>query len=90
MYISVLTNNAYGVKREKVENKNTLVHTLGTPNLGLKDYAILYAAIYCQIGDQDNAMHNPVVIIILTQYHISKVLNVLGGSGVTEVLKDLK
>ena len=35
-------------------------------------------------------MHDQLVIIILTQYNISRILRVFGDSGVTVVLKELK
>ena len=73
-----------------VDNANTLLHTLGTPNLGLKDYTWIYGTIYFQMGNQYNIIRDLLAVITLTEYNISKGLRVFGYSGVTEVLKDLQ
>ena len=59
-------------------------------DLELKDSTQPHATIHFQTGHQDKIMHEPLVITILTQYHVSKGLMGFGDHGVAAVLKDLK
>ena len=82
--IGLINNNE--TTRAKANNSNTLVHTLVT-ELDLKDYVQLHAKIHCQTSHQDNIMHDPLVVVLLTKYHVYKGLNVFGDPGVAEILK---
>ena len=82
--IGLINNNE--TTRAKANNSNTLVHTLVT-ELDLKDYVRIHAKIHCQTSHQDNIMHDPLVVVLLTKYHVYKGLNVFGDPGVAEILK---
>ena len=84
--ICPITNN-YS-KRPKVNNSNIIVHILST-DLDLKDYEWLHAKTHCQTGHQDNIIREPLVVTIITKYHVSKGLKFFGETGVAAVLKEL-
>ena len=60
-------------------------------NLSLKDYANIYAAIHHSgVSEQDNYLKSDMVSTVLTQYHVSKGLQIFGERGVDAVLKELR
>ena len=63
---------------------------MGNNHLDLRDYARLQVTIHCGPNQQDKVMSNPLIITILTQYHVSKEVKVFGDPGVAAILKILK
>ena len=76
-------------KRPKILHANAMVKTMGNTYLDLRDYARIHATIHCGPNQHDNVMHNLLITMILTQYHVSKGLKVFGEPGVVTVLKEL-
>ena len=60
-------------------------------DMGLREYAQIYATLHCHYGicDEANFITNDIITTILTQYHISKGLKVFGKAGADAVLKEL-
>ena len=67
-----------------------MVQTMGKTYLDLRDYTHLHATIHCGPNQHENVLRNPLITMILTQYHVSKGLKVFGEPGVSSVLKKLK
>ena len=63
-------------KRSKILHSNTMVQTMVNTYLDLREYVCLHATIHCGTNRYDNVMRNPLVTTILTQYHVSKGLNI--------------
>ena len=63
---------------------------MGNTHLDLSYYARIHTTIHSGTNQQDNMMRNPLITTILTQYHMSEVLNIFGDPGVADVLKELK
>ena len=77
-------------KRSKILHAIVMVQTMGNTHLDLRDYARIHATIHCGTNQHGNVMLNPLITMILTQYHVSKGLKVFSDPGVAAVLKDLK
>ena len=77
-------------KWSKVLHTNAMVQTIGNTHLDLGDYVRIHANVHCGPSQHENVMRNPLITTILTQYHISKRLNVFGKPGGSAILKDLK
>ena len=76
-------------KWSKVLHANTMVQTMGNTHLNLRDYTLLHATIRCSPSQHDKVIRNPLITTVLTQYHVSKGLEVIGEPGVSAVLKKL-
>ena len=77
-------------RRSKIMHSNTMVQTMGRTHLDLREYTRIHAAIHCGPNQHDNMIHNPLTTTIITQYHVSKGLEVFGDTGVSAILKELK
>ena len=75
-------------KQYNILHASTMVQTMGNTHLDLRDYTILHATIHCGPNRQENVMHNPLVTAILTQYHVSKGLEVFVEPDVAATLKE--
>ena len=84
--IGLIYDNASSSKKSKMDNTKTMLHKLATHNLRLKEYVRIYATIHFQTGKKSNIMRDPMVVTILTQYHISKLLKAFRELVVTVVL----
>ena len=67
-----------------------MAHALTRKNIWLKYYAQLYAKIHCQYKMQDNILKDPLIVKVLTQYRISKGIEVFGDPGVEAVIQEMK
>ena len=77
-------------KRPKILHANVMVQNMGNTHLDLRIYARIHATIHYGLNQQYTVMCNPLITTIFTQYHVSKVLNVFGDTGVAAVLKEIK
>ena len=67
-----------------------MVQTMGNTHLDLGEYSHLHVNIHCGPNQHDNVMRNPLITMILTQYHVSKGIEFFGEPGVSAVPKELK
>ena len=69
-------------KRPKKGDAEEIVHAMAyvftQKDLGLKEYAELYAKIHCQYNLEDNTMKDPLIVTVLTHYHILKGTKLFG------------
>ena len=77
-------------KISKILHTNAMVQTMGNTHLNLRDYTRIHTTIHCGPNQHDNFMHNPLITMILTQYHMSKGLKFSDDTRVAAVLKELK
>ena len=77
-------------KKSKILHANAMVQTMGNTHLDLREYARLHGTIHCGPNKHDNMMRNPLITMILTQYHVSKRLKFFGDPREAVFLKELK
>ena len=77
-------------KHPKILHANAMVQTMGNTHLDLRDHAWIHTTIHCGPNQHDNVIRNPLITMILAQYHVPKGLKIFGDPGVAFVLKELK